>query len=70
MSDNLDGRAPRDLSRINVTEDWEVRWWSTKFAVTDDQLRNAVTRVGPTTAEVERHLKEAAKTSFNSMGED
>jgi hypothetical protein len=70
MSDDLTARTPRDLSRINITEDWEIHWWSTKLAVSADQLREAVTKVGPTTAEVERHLKEAATKSFKKMGED
>jgi hypothetical protein len=63
-------RAPRDPNRIGMDEAWEVQWWSVKFAVTEDQLRKAVAAVGPTPAEVERHLKEAAKTSFKKMGED
>jgi hypothetical protein len=70
MFDNATDRAPRDLQRVNISEDWEIRWWSTKLAVTEDQLRSAVDAVGPTTAEIERHLKEAAQKSFKSMGED
>ena len=70
MSDDLNDRGPRDRNRINISEEWEIRWWGIKFGVTEDQLRRAVDTVGPTTAEVERHLKEAAKESLKSMGED
>jgi hypothetical protein len=70
MSGNEADRAPRDLERVNITEDWEIRWWCTKLAVTEDQLRSAVEAVGPTTAEIERHLHQAAKISLKSMGED
>jgi hypothetical protein len=70
MFDNATDRAPRDLQRVNISEDWEIGWWSTKLAVTPHQLRSAVDAVGPTTTEIERHLKEAAKKSFKSMGDD
>ena len=50
-------RAPSDLSRIHTGEVWEVRWWSVKFGVTKHQLRKAVEAVGPTPAQVKRHLR-------------
>ena len=37
MFDNATERAPRDLERVNISEGWEIRWWSTKLAVTQDQ---------------------------------
>ena len=70
MSDNPAVRVPRDLDRIDITEASEIRWWSMKFSVTEDQLRSAVDAVGPTASEIERHLHEAARISLKSMGED
>jgi hypothetical protein len=70
MSDDLNDRGPRDRSRINFDEEWEIRWWCMKFGVTEEQLRSAVDTVGPTSAEIERHLKQAARESFKKMGED
>jgi hypothetical protein len=70
MTNDLKARAPRDLNRIGMDEAWEIQWWTVKFAVTEDELRKAVAAVGPTPAEVERHLKEAARKSFKKMGED
>lgn len=70
MFHDLKERAPRDLSLIHTDEVWEVRWWSVKFGVTKHQLRKAVEAVGPTPAQVERYLKEAARKSFKKMGED
>jgi hypothetical protein len=70
MSDHVIDPVPPDLETVNISEHSEVRWWSMKFAVTEDQLRSAVDAVGPTPAEIERHLKEAATKSFKSMGED
>ena len=70
MSHDLKERAPRDLSLIHTDEVWEVRWWSVKFGVTKDQLRKAIEAVGPTPARVKRHLKERARKSFKTIGED
>lgn len=63
-------RQPRDLARIDVYEQWEVQWWATRFNVTPEELHSAVREVGPDAAEVERKLKQAAKASFQNMGED
>ena len=34
--------APQDRQRINVHEDYELRYWSTKFGCTAEQLKAAV----------------------------
>ena len=49
--------APRDRQRINVHEDYELRYWSTKFACTEEQLRAAVQKVGPMVKDVEAEMK-------------
>ena len=56
MSDSLEARGPADRSRINVNEDWELKYWSKKFGVSPEQLREAVELVGVNAAEVEKHL--------------
>jgi len=56
MADNLHLRGQPDRSRINVHEDYELRYWTTKFGVTADQLRAAVRAVGPIASDVARHL--------------
>lgn len=56
MADNLHLRGQPDRSRINVHEDYELRYWSNKFGVTPDQLRAAVRAVGPMAHDVARHL--------------
>jgi Protein of unknown function (DUF3606) len=33
MADDLSKRGSQDRSRINIHEDYEVRYWSTKFGV-------------------------------------
>jgi uncharacterized protein (DUF4415 family) len=57
MVDDLKNRGPADRSRVNVNEDWELRYWTGQFGCTADQLRNAVRQVGPMRADVERHLR-------------
>lgn len=56
MSDDLNIRRPADAEKVNVHEDWEVRYWTTRFGVTEDQLRAAVAAVGTSAAAVARHL--------------
>ena len=49
-------KGPRDRSVVYVAQEWECRWWSDKFGVTQDMLRATVRRVGPMVADVESHL--------------
>jgi hypothetical protein len=57
MSDDKGNRGPADRSRVNVHEDYEVRYWTGKFGCTKQQLEDAVRRVGPMARDVEEHLK-------------
>ncbi|MBT2746831.1 MULTISPECIES: DUF3606 domain-containing protein [unclassified Lysobacter] len=56
MSDDLTKRQPQDKSKISLTEDWEVRYWTKAFGVTEAQLRAAVKAVGHGSATVKKHL--------------
>ncbi len=58
MTMNLTAPAPASRSRIDITEDIELNYWSKMFGVSQEQLRDAVRRVGPSAAEVERLLDE------------
>ena len=49
------GRA--DDSRINVDEAYEVQYWSKKFNVGEDRLKEAVQAVGPIAEDVKRYLR-------------
>ena len=57
MSDDKSNRGPQDASRINVNEDYEVRYWTKKFGCTAEQLRAAVKAAGVSAKAVEAHLK-------------
>jgi hypothetical protein len=56
MADNPKDRGPQDRARVNMDQDYEVRWWSKKFKVTPDRLRNAVDEVGSSADKVARRL--------------
>jgi Protein of unknown function (DUF3606) len=57
MADKPSKRGPQDRSRINTSEDYEVRYWSRKFGVSPEQLKAAVRKVGNSAKAVERELK-------------
>jgi hypothetical protein len=42
MPDNKKDPGPQDSKRVNIREDYEVRYWSKKFACTPEALKKAV----------------------------
>jgi len=46
MADDLKDRGAQDRSRVNVHEDYEVRYWTEKWGVTKEQLVEAVRQAG------------------------
>jgi hypothetical protein len=56
MADKKQDRGPEDRARINMDEDYEVRWWSKRYRVTPDKLRSAVDEVGTSSRAVARQL--------------
>jgi hypothetical protein len=57
MADDKTKRAPQDASRINMNEEYEVRYWTQKFGVTKAQLAAAVKAAGVSAKAVEAYLK-------------
>ena len=49
--------APQDAKRINVHEDYEVKYWTKKLGCTPEQLKTAISKVGVMTDDVEKELK-------------
>jgi len=60
MSDDKSKKGMQDRTRINTEEDYELRYWSEKFGVSQDQLKAAVKKVGNSVSAVEKELKAAA----------
>ena len=56
MADDKSKKGPQDRSRINLSEDYEVRYWCKKFGVTPDRLRQTVDKVGNSAAAVRKEL--------------
>jgi hypothetical protein len=56
MADDKSERGPADRTRVNVNEDYEVQYWSKKFGVSAEQLREAVKKAGVMAADVEKQL--------------
>ncbi len=57
MPDDKSKSRPEDAKRINVHEDYELKDWSKKFGVSEDQLKAAVKKVGTSADAVEKELK-------------
>jgi hypothetical protein len=56
MAVGFSRRHPQDSPRINVHEDWELRYWSDRWSVPRSQLIDAVKRVGIQVKDVARAL--------------
>ena len=56
MSDDKTNRGPRDADRVNINEDYEVRYWTQKWNVTEAQLKDAVRRAGVMARDVAKAL--------------
>ena len=57
MADDKSKRGPQDSSRINIHEPYELDYWSEKFGVSQDELRQTVHNVGPMATDVEKALE-------------
>lgn len=56
MPDDKKNPGPQDRARINLSEDYEVRYWTEKFGVTREQLAEAVKKAGSSSAAVAHAL--------------
>ncbi|HJY76498.1 MAG TPA: DUF3606 domain-containing protein [Burkholderiales bacterium] len=57
MADTTGEIGRQDDARINVNQDHELTYWSRKFGVSRERLREAVARAGPLVRNVERELR-------------
>jgi hypothetical protein len=56
MADDFKQTGKPDDQRIDVNQDHELTYWSKKFGVTRDQLREAVAKAGPMVKNVQKQL--------------
>jgi hypothetical protein len=46
MSDDLNNRGAQDRSRVSLTEEHEVQYWTKALGVSANELKRAVAKVG------------------------
>ena len=56
MPDDPNQAGAQDRSRINIEEAHEVRYWTQRFGVSEQALREAVAKVGVSAQAVAEHL--------------
>lgn len=56
MADDTAKTDPTDRERINVNESYELEYWSKKFAVTPDELKKAVAKLGVMSKDIAKHF--------------
>jgi hypothetical protein len=56
MPDDKTNRGEPDRSRISLTQEHEVRYWTDRFGVTRDHLVDAIAKVGNSPDAVRRYL--------------
>ena len=60
MADDKTKRGQPDRSKINMSEDYEVRYWTKHLGVSREELRRAIDKVGNSAAAVRKELGKAA----------
>jgi hypothetical protein len=60
MADDLAKRGQPDRSKINMSEDFEVKYWTRELGVSREQLKAAVDKVGNSAAAVRKQLTKVA----------
>lgn len=57
MADDKTKRGPADSSRINLSEDYEVAYWTKALGITKEKLTEAVKEAGSSAKAVRDYLK-------------
>ena len=62
-NDQRNARNGEEPDRIDLVSDASLTEWAKKLAVTEDQLKEAVSKVGDRATDVEMHLKGRRSTT-------
>lgn len=57
MADDKTKPVPADAGRVNMSDEREIQYWTTRFGCTKAQLVSAVGSVGPVPMKVQAFLK-------------
>jgi hypothetical protein len=68
MADDTAKRDYRDRDRINVHEEYEVRYWSKELGVTPEKLKQTVEKVGVMVTDVRKALGKMKETDADTPG--
>jgi len=60
MSDNKAKTGPQDASKISMSEDYEVQYWTKTLGVSREELEQAVKSAGNGADAVRAHLQRGA----------
>lgn len=56
MSDNKSKTGSPDRDRINLSEDYEVQYWTKELGISEKELRDVIQAVGNTSKAVREDL--------------
>ena len=56
MPDDRTNPGPADRSRISLTQDWEVDYWTKELGVSVEKLRQAIHAVGDSADKVREYV--------------
>jgi len=56
MSDDKTKRGGPDRSKINMSEEYEVKYWAKELGVSRDELQKVIDKVGNSAAIVRKEL--------------
>jgi hypothetical protein len=56
MSDDKSKRSGPDRGKINMSEDYEVKYWAKELGITRDELQKVIDKVGNSAAAVRKEL--------------
>ncbi|MET1023627.1 MAG: DUF3606 domain-containing protein [Pseudoxanthomonas sp.] len=57
MSNASESRIPKDIAKVELTEEWQMAYWTQHLGANEQDLRAAVQEVGDATEQVKRHLE-------------
>lgn len=57
MADDRSNRGPADRNRVNVNEEWELKYWTKELGVSADELRAAIKAVGTSVEDIRARLQ-------------
>ncbi|SEK76134.1 Protein of unknown function [Pseudoxanthomonas sp. GM95] len=57
MSNANASRIPKDIAKVELTEEWELAYWTQHFNTNEQDLRAALQEAGNATEQVKRHLE-------------